>query len=451
MSIDYDQPIVARATPPGEGAIAIVRLSGSGVILIADRLFSPSSGETLSTNPERTMVYGTLHDDEMILDRPLAVYFAAPRSFTGEDMVEFHVHGNPLVVDRLTALCVDSGCRLAEPGEFSRRAFMNGKMDLAQAEGLAEVIRAESEAALDLAHRQLGGELALRFSAFRKKLVEFLALLELELDFVQEGYELLDYDDLDATLSALRLEIDGLLSSFRTGDRLRRGPRILLLGPPNAGKSSLFNAILGYSRSLVSERPGTTRDYIEERILHHGVVLHFLDTAGIRKTPDSLEAAGVARANELLPFTDHVLYLIDSTREDGEILQELDHCSSLDRSTPDVEFRPVLTKVDIGSRLDGILSTSVQDRSSIEELLSVLVSEYSIHRSAQLLLLTQRQHLLLASMQKHLESMQISEDLPTEFLSADLRTLLLPLSELTGAVTNEDILDAVFSGFCIGK
>lgn len=461
------QPIVACATPRGEGAVSIVRISGAGVFDVADQCFSPAGSVPLSAAGERTMVYGTFTDGETIVDRCLAVRFVGPATFSGEDMVEFHLHGNPLIVDLVIRRCVDLGCRPAEAGEFSRRAFLNGKMDLAQAEGLAEVIRAESEAALDMAQRQLGGELSVKMAAFRERIVRFLGLLELELDFVQEGYELLDFDDLEATVTELSDVVSGLLDIYKGGDRLRRGPRILLLGRPNAGKSSLFNAFLGHSRALVSDTPGTTRDYLEERILHSGVILHLLDTAGLRSTEDSLEAEGVTRAKEMIPLADRILYLIDGTLPQEEIIGEFERLELLRgeyRGSGAAIFQPVLTKRDMveerediggyglpGYRDDEIATCSVRDRVSITALLDGIVHEYTAAVANRLSLLTERQYHLLRQVRRKLGEISIDRETPTEFLSADLRELLNPLSELTGEVTNEDILDVVFSGFCIGK
>ncbi|MCE2504260.1 MAG: tRNA uridine-5-carboxymethylaminomethyl(34) synthesis GTPase MnmE [Chlorobi bacterium] len=445
------KPIVARATPPGEGAIAIVRMSGSDLFSIADSCFKPANGSLFSDSSERTLIYGQFYDDNRLVDRCLAVRFIAPASFSGEDMVEFHVHGNPLIVDAVTRTCLRHGCRLAEPGEFSRRAFVNGKMDLAQAEGLSEVIRAESESMLDLAQRQLGGELSRRFNNYRRQLVDVLALLELELDFVQEGYQLLDLDDLQVTLKQLSDEADALLDTYRSADHLRRGPRILLLGKANAGKSSLFNAFLGYSRALVSDTPGTTRDYLGERILFNGVILHFLDSAGLRETTDRLEAQGVGLAQRLVPLVDKVLYLIDSSLPSSHIESELSSVQALSSEYPAVSFIPLFSKSDLSKGVGDRFSCSIHDRDSVIAVLDKLVQEYSVSLSSQLALLSERQLALLRSMKESLNAITICSDLSTEFLSSDLRTLLQPLSELTGDLTNEDILDALFSGFCIGK
>lgn len=448
-----DGPIVACATPRGEGAISIVRMSGTGVFAIADACFLPADSSRFSSLENRKMIYGTIQTVDRLIDRALAVRFEAPGTFSGEDMVEFHIHGNPLIVQNVVEICVENGCRLAEPGEFSRRAFLNGKMDLSQVEGLAEVIRAESDRALDLAHRQLGGELSSRFNTFRESIVEFLALLELELDFVQEGYELLDYAGLEKTLGDVRGYVDSLLDVYKSGERLRRGPRVVLLGRPNAGKSSLFNAILGHSRAMVSDIPGTTRDYIEEKIVHNGVILHLLDTAGIRVTEDSLEAEGVSRARDLVPLADHVLYLIDSLLDQDEITRELSLLHDFRSEYDAVRFIPVYTKADTATIEKGsdALTCSIYDRGSVSAILDRITDSYNLAVSDRLSLLSERQYYIVKNMKAILSRIPSVTDIPTEFLSADLRELLGPLSELTGQLTNEDILDSVFSGFCIGK
>lgn len=448
------QSIVACATSRGEGAVAIVRISGTNAFLIADRCFRPVNASLFSTADERSMIYGVLFDgsrNERVVDRCLAVRFVGPRSFSGEDMVEFHLHGNPLIVETVLSICVELGCRLAAPGEFSRRAFMNGKMDLSQAEALAEVIRAESETALDLAQRQLGGALSTRYRLFRQDLVDFLALLELELDFVQEGYQLLDYQQLQKTLDDLTAETKSLLQFYQSGDRLRRGPRVLLLGRPNAGKSSLFNAFLGHSRALVSDIPGTTRDYIEERIYHNGVVLHLLDTAGLRFSEDILEAEGVSRARDLVPVADHILYLIDSTLEHSERESELASVRQLENEFPRGTFLPVFTKSDKGNVPEGYRSCSVTRSETVSALLDTVTESYSTAVSENLVILSERQRSLLQEILTLLQTIELDRTMPTEFLSDDIRQLLKPLSELSGEITNEDILDSVFSGFCIGK
>jgi tRNA modification GTPase len=502
MKLKSDDPIVARATPLGQGAVGIVRLSGEGVIDIADRLFVPGGKTTFRNVPVRELAYGEVRAVEengsktTLLDRALGVRFQAPHSFTGEDVVELHLHGNPLIIESVVEACVRAGCRLAEPGEFSRRAVMNGKMDLTQAEGLADLIRAESERALALAHRQMGGEFSKRLASFRKDLIDLLALVELELDFVQEGYELLPRERLVKTLEGLHRFSVELLDAFRAGDRLRRGPRVLLLGRPNAGKSSLFNAFVGFSRALVSDIPGTTRDYLEERVVHRGHVMHILDSAGLRETVDPIESEGVGLSSSLIPLSDAVLYLIDSTETHDVQREEARMFEQRVGDNPDVAFLPVLTKSDATDQNpaetwsemtktgEQAITCSVYQRETVEHLLDSVLDRLfaastdgmaASSTSEQLYLLTERQKLLIEQVKGQIESVlgsighemthsgspggvhlntnesQVEFPVETELISEDLRHLLEPLSQLTGELTNEDVLDAVFSGFCIGK
>ncbi|MEP7217526.1 MAG: tRNA uridine-5-carboxymethylaminomethyl(34) synthesis GTPase MnmE, partial [Bacteroidota bacterium] len=338
--------IVARATPPGNGGVGIVRLSGSGAVDLVERFFRPVTGGSLSAVPPRYMVHGTITSDGDIVDRCLVVRFEGPASFTGEDVVELHLHGNQVIIDQVLQLSVACGARPATAGEFSRRAFINGKMDLVQVEALGDLIAAESEQALYISQRQFHGEFRRKLEAFRGSLVTTLAALELELDFVEDGYHFASDDELQSLLRDLGDFCDGLLSSYHLGNRLRKGPRVLLLGKPNAGKSSLFNAFLGYSRSLVSAQAGTTRDYIEELIHYRGIAFHLIDTAGLRETVDAIEAEGVGYARDLIALSDHIFYLIDSS-DTSSIEDELAAVDTLCRSHPQSWIVPIFTKVDI--------------------------------------------------------------------------------------------------------
>ncbi len=443
--------IVARATPLGTAGVAIVRLSGAAAFTIADRFFRPLSYSSLLEIPIRYVAGGEVMLDGHILDQGLVVRFAHPHSFTGDDVVEFHLHGNVLIAEHVINLCVRYGARMATAGEFTQRAFLNGKIDLTQVEALADVLASESEQALFIAQRQLHGELRRRLQAFRDRLVQVLALLELELDFVQEGYQFATIEHVEGLLDELRTFVDGLLATYQTGTRLRRGPRVLLLGRPNAGKSSLFNALVGHARALVSPIAGTTRDYLEEPVSYGGVQFRFVDTAGLRSTEDSIEAEGVLRALDLAATADHVLYLIDAGG-DETIVSELAEVDSLRRSFPGTVVVPVLTKSDLYSQtLDGCLACSITDPDSLRALLDHLLNGYTAALSEAIALLNHRQALLLETMKEILSHIVYSATSDTELLSADLRMLLRPLSELTGDVINDDILNTLFSSFCIGK
>jgi tRNA modification GTPase len=443
--------IVARATPAGTGGIAVVRLSGPAAFNIAGAIFIPTSQVALADMPARMLANGTVRANGQIIDHCIAVRFVAPHSFTGDDVVEFHLHGNTLIVDEVIDLCVGRGARLATAGEFSRRAFMNGKIDLTQVEALADVIAAESEQALFISQRQLHGDLRRRLDRFRERLLEVLALLELELDFVEDGYHFASIETVNALLDELRRFVGELVRTYQTANRLRHGPRILLLGRPNAGKSSLFNALLGYSRALVSPMEGTTRDYLEERISYGGVQFRFVDTAGLRSAEDSIEAAGVARAYDLVALSDHVFYLIDGTRNDI-IGDELVFADQLQTQFPSTSVTSIVTKGDlVKEEIAGTIGCSIYDDGSIRGLLEHLSASYRQDLSDSVALVNQRQYHLLKKMGSILEGIDYTSTAGTELLSADLRALLAPLSELTGEVVNDDILTTLFSSFCIGK
>ena len=360
--MDTNDTIIARATPLGTAGVAIVRLSGPTAFAITDSIFRPVGYDSFVAVPPRYLASGTIYSGDRIIDQCLAVRFPNPHSFTGDDVVEFHLHGNVLIAEQVIDICTAAGVRLATPGEFTKRAFMNGKIDLTQVEALADLLASESEQALSIAQKQLHGELRRRLDDFRAELLRVLALLELELDFVEDGYHFASIEQMNGLLNALREFVDRLLGSYHTGNRLRNGPRVLLLGRPNAGKSSLFNAFVGYSRALVSSVEGTTRDYLEERISYGGVQFRFVDTAGLRSTSDAIEAEGVSRAYDLLGVADHIFYLIDGSAGGEAVEAELAHARNLGDNFPTATFSVVFTKADVVPfHPPGTLSCSIHD------------------------------------------------------------------------------------------
>jgi tRNA modification GTPase len=447
----YTDTIAALATPFGTGGIAIIRLSGCCAIAIADLLCRLRHFDSVALLPAQFLEHMSLWIDDCLIDRGLVVRFGAPRSYTGEDIVELHLHGNMLIASEVLNFIIAQGGRLAEPGEFARRAFINGKLDLTQVEALAEVISADSIHHLELAQRQLQGELRRKFDALRKQVVSFLALLELELDFCEEGYAFVAETELQSFLTGLLSYVNELLAGYNTGEFRRFGPKILLLGSPNSGKSSLFNSLIGYSRAIVSSIPGTTRDYIEESVYYRGLTLRFVDTAGLREVDEQIEAAGIVRARDLIGVSDLVLYLIDGS-DTSRLADEKNKFITLKREYPEIAFFLLLTKSDLYS--DSCTSEfccSIYFRDSISQLLDCITEYIQPRTSEALALLSQRQTALLRSIEVMLGTILGYLPMPTEVLASELRRLLVPLSQLTGAVTNDDILSEIFSGFCIGK
>jgi tRNA modification GTPase len=445
---DWQGTIVARSTPLGHGAVGIVRLSGPDAATIADRFVRISGCASMRELPARYMAAAVVVSDDSVWDRCLAVRFEAPRSFTGEEVVELHLHGNPLIIDGVVSLAIGSGARLATAGEFTMRAVLNGKIDLLQAEAVGEAIAAESASAIRVAQRQLGGELSRAIGELRRRVIDTIARLELELDFAEEGYSFQGRDEIASLVEELRRQIDSLLRNFRNGDRLRTGPRVVLLGRPNAGKSSFFNSVLGYSRALVSDRAGTTRDYLEERVVHGGLVIHLVDTAGLRSTEDLLEAEGVRRSWSLVGEADLGLYLVDAS-DAGAVAASHEEVAAFSAAYPDVLVERVWTKSDVMTAPGEGLGCTISDPGSIDRVLDRIVVLCGRSEHGTVALVSERQAVLLQEMEELLEGFDSEAD--GELVSADLRRLLIPLSALSGDVSNEDVLDAVFAGFCIGK
>lgn len=452
MKYPLRDTIVALSTASGEAAIAVIRFSGSDSVRIVDSLIEIRNKKELSSVSPRKLVNCAVLDYQSVLDEGMVVRFVAPASYTGEDLIELHVHGNPIIVDRILELSIEQGARIATAGEFTRRAVINGKMNLLQAEAVGALIAAESRQSVFLAHHQLHGELSKQLYSFRTQLLSLLAKLELELDFIEEGYAFASEKEINELLAAICSYVEELIRTFPTTERLSRGPRILLLGRPNAGKSSLFNAILGYSRSLVSITPGTTRDYLEERFVHNGVTIRLIDTAGLRDANDEIEKEGIYRALEMVPVCDHILYLIDSTQT-FSIMAEMQFVEELQRQYPSTSITTVLTKSDLSSNLDSHkLSISIKNLATVKNLLEILSKDYRNKQNTHTLaVLNIRQLSLLKQIHGLILEIQTQSDIPTEILSTLLREILEPISQLVGETTSEDVLNTIFDSFCIGK
>lgn len=447
MLNDHDT-IVAPATPTG-GAIAIVRISGSEAIAVAERLFRGRS--PLSEAAGRTVHYGSIHDGERLVDEVLVTLFRAPHSYTGEDSVEISCHGSAYIVSELLRLALGAGARMASPGEFTLRAFLAGKLDLAQAEAVADLIASSSRAAHAMATNQMRGGYSEELEGLRDKLVHLTSLLELELDFSEEDVEFADRQALRRTMEQIGREIDRLRSSFSLGNAIKEGVAVAIVGAPNVGKSTLLNRLLNEERAMVSEIAGTTRDVIEERANIGGVLFRFLDTAGIRTTGDRLERMGIERTMESIRRAQVIIRLVDARR--------------MDEAMPEFEVRPeqrvltVVNKMDAapeGFRVpEGALGISARQGDGIEALCEALRStvdtEGLYHGDA--VVSNSRHYEALTAARKSLGRALagMDEGLPADLLSEEIRPVIRHLGEITGQITTDEILGNIFSKFCIGK
>lgn len=447
MLNDHDT-IVAPATPTG-GAIAIVRISGSEAIAVAERLFRGRS--PLSEAAGRTVHYGSIHDGERLVDEVLVTLFRAPHSYTGEDSVEISCHGSAYIVSEILRLALGAGARMASPGEFTLRAFLAGKLDLAQAEAVADLIASSSRAAHAMATNQMRGGYSEELEGLRDKLVHLTSLLELELDFSEEDVEFADRQALRRTMEQIGREIDRLRSSFSLGNAIKEGVAVAIVGAPNVGKSTLLNRLLNEERAMVSEIAGTTRDVIEERANIGGVLFRFLDTAGIRTTGDRLERMGIERTMESIRRAQVVIRLVDARH--------------MDEAMPEFEVRPEQRVLTVVNKMDaapegfrvpaGALGISARQGDGIEALCEALRStvdtEGLYHGDA--VVSNSRHYEALTAARESLEHALagMDEGLPADLLSEEIRPVIRHLGEITGQITTDEILGNIFSKFCIGK
>lgn len=455
---DWDDTIVALATPPGIGAIGVLRLSGPKAIAIVDGLFPSKS---LAAQASHTAHVGLIREGGRQLDEVVVTLFKGPRSYTGEDVVEVSGHGSPYVLQELLAAFLRAGARLAKPGEFTQRAFLHGRIDLAQAEAVADMIASNSAASQKNALNNIRGGFSAELKQLRDQLISFSALIELELDFSQEDVEFADRSQLYHLVNAAIGNTSRLVESFRLGNVIRNGVSVAIVGKPNAGKSTLLNRLLNEERAIVSEIAGTTRDTIEEVLNVDGILFRFIDTAGIREhTTDAIESIGVERSQEKIRTADLVLYLFDvNTMPPREL-------SALKNTFDEAGYKYLL----VGNQIDKAEEAAIRDRYSASTPLVLISARNNLHievlceRLVDMVLLGQvdanesivtnaRHYQALRQILTALQDIKQALDakIPGDLLALDIRRALHFLGEITGEVSNEDMLDYIFSKFCIGK
>jgi len=463
MSPLFSDTIVALSTPPGVGALAVIRLSGAAAVPITAQVFSKKS---LETAPGHTLHYGTLRNPATreILDEVVVALYRAPRSFTREDVVEISCHGSDFVVQQVLAVLLRQGARLAEAGEFTKRAFLNGAMDLAQAEAVADLIAADSALSHRVALNQLRGGFSDELRNLRGRLLTFASLLELELDFGEEDVEFADRTGLARLLAEVRGVVLDLLRSFELGNVIKNGITTVIAGRPNAGKSTLLNALLREERAIVSAIPGTTRDFIEDEVSIDGIRFRFVDTAGLRDDPaDEVEAIGVQRTRQRIGQAALLLYLFDlSEMTPTEVQNEI---QELTAGLP-LPVVAVGNKADIaseaqlaafeaaGSPYVFLAAARRQGLDALQQALLAQVRGLGLAQTSTATIVTNVRHArALEAAASHLAAVQAGLDAGrgTELLAADLRHALSALGEITGEISSDDLLTSIFTQFCIGK
>ena len=467
----YQDTIVAPATTPGTGAISIVRVSGPSAFAIADKVVSLKSG-TLSDAAPYTIHYGEVYADGRLLDQVLVSVFRAPHSYTGEDSLEISTHASAYIVQELVGLLLKAGARFAEPGEFTKRAFLNGKMDLAQAEAVADVISSNTSASHRVAMNQLKGGFSKELATLREQLLEMASLLELELDFSEEDVEFANREQLLALLDKTLVHVERLAASFRQGNMIKNGVPVAIVGAANAGKSTLLNTLLGEERAIVTDIPGTTRDTIEETLVIDGILFRFIDTAGIRESADTVEKMGIDRTFRKLSEAEIVLGMLDAT---APLLPQLESvCSRIDFRSQKLFL--LLNKADLLDE-EGvnknvtiinnfvsstenkavIIKLSARDGSGVQELKSALKeAEKGLIPNADSVFVTNVRHyeaLVQAASALRDCRTSLSAGIPSDLVAEDLRRCLSSINAILGTdlLDPETILHTIFSRHCIGK
>jgi tRNA modification GTPase len=451
----FSDTIVALATPSGVGAIGVIRLSGPEAITIVNCVFG---GKDLEKQVSHTIHFGTIRDDKLILDEVLVSLFIAPGSYTKENVVEISTHGSTFIIENVIKLLVKHGARLAKPGEFTLRAFLNGQLDLSQAEAVADLIASNSKASHQVALQQMRGGFSSELRNLREQLIHFASMIELELDFSEEDVAFANRDDLKSLIYRINHLIHRLMESFERGNVMKNGVPVVIAGKPNVGKSTLLNALLNEERAIVSEIAGTTRDTIEDEITIGGIVFRFIDTAGIRDTHDAIEALGVMRTHEKMKQARLIIYLFDPEQSAQEMAAQKDQINLLNIPYIAVINKQDLFQKDAGQSFDinDYILISAKKGIGIDALKEGILHKLDLHQtSAEGVFISNIRH--LEALQRTKESLDLvlqgldNPAITSDFLALDIKQALHYLGEITGAVTTDDLLENIFSKFCIGK
>jgi tRNA modification GTPase len=459
------ETIAAISTPLGEGGISVIRISGKDAFDITGNLFSKTkdgkSRLDFSEVQSHTIHFGYFISEGLVIDEVLVSVFKNPNSYTGEDVIEISSHGGVLVTQKVLGAVIKSGAIHAEPGEFTKRAFLNGRIDLSQAEAVADLIKAKTDEAHNSSIKQLEGSLSGFINGIREEIIKVTALVELELDFAEEDVEFTKKDELRNKCREIIDNLVEIISSYISGKVIREGVNVVIAGKPNSGKSSLFNALLKSDRAIVSDISGTTRDYLEESLIIDGILFNLTDTAGLRMTEDIIETEGIKRANEKIKNADLILYLVDSSEEAGTVESGIKYFKENLEAKKSIL---VFTKSDISSAgfkelnyKDKNFTINLNDLKTLlhlkKEMTGRVSSSIPATASGKIILTNIRHKICLEETVASLKNVvtSIERNMSGEFISVDLRNAMKHLGEITGEVTNDEILNYIFSKFCIGK
>jgi tRNA modification GTPase len=463
------ETIVALASPSGAGAIAVIRMSGKDAIAIAEQVFQSVSGKSLSKQKTHTIHLGHIVEEGKVYDQVLLSVFKNPNSYTGEDVIEISCHGSTFIQQQIIQLLLRKGCKMAQAGEFTLRAFLNGKLDLSQAEAVADLIASDNEASHQIAMQQMRGGFSNEIAKLREELLNFASLIELELDFAEEDVEFADRTQFKALLNRIEFVLKRLIDSFAVGNVIKNGIPVAIVGEPNVGKSTLLNALLNEERAIVSDIAGTTRDTIEDELVINGIGFRFIDTAGIRETKDVVESIGIKKTFEKIEQAQVVMYLVDSVQCSVISLESLNiEIGKIKNQFPLKPIIVVLNKVDKLSQkeLTAILNQlttynlqpitiSAKNKEGIDELKNQLLSFVNTGalRNNETIVTNTRHY---DSLLKALEEIQkvtfgLNSGLSSDLMAIDIKQALYYFGEITGEVTNDELLGNIFANFCIGK
>ncbi|MEI7597550.1 MAG: tRNA uridine-5-carboxymethylaminomethyl(34) synthesis GTPase MnmE [Bacteroidota bacterium] len=459
MIINNQDTICAISSPSGVGAIAIIRISGSNAFKIAKSI---SSIKDLLFADNKLVKFAKIYDATEIIDEVIIIFFKSPNSYTGDDLVEISCHGSSYIQERIVQLILREDARYAEPGEFTLRAFINGKMDLTQAEAVADLISSNSASSHKLAINQMRGGFSNEIAMLREELLNFSSLMELELDFGEEDVEFADRDKFNKLIEKIKIRITELIKSFELGNVIKKGIPVAIVGKPNVGKSTLLNAILNEERAIVSDIPGTTRDTIEDVLIIDGVSYRFIDTAGLRDSSDEIETKGIERTYDCINSASIILYVVDISVSKWEEIEATisdfkKHIINNQKIVLIANKTDMLVEAPkkIKNFLDiETIFISAKRKENISLIKDVLLSAISVSNVNDISIVTNIRH--LDSLKNTLDSIDniekgISQQIPTDLLAIDIRKALHHLAEITGAVTTDEILSTIFGKFCIGK